>query len=115
LTPNSANNVLFNDVVALQIDKPKIHKDVKSIKKGKLTNKLEATDEFPIDDVLIDDNGDVVVITTDPREWKGIEEGGWLPELEPKCACIGIDHIPFDDLKIQHEFPNDDSSNNIIY
>jgi hypothetical protein len=127
LTPSGANNIAFESVAVLSDhNKVKEHKpNIDKVAKGKLTgkiigkpiNKLEAIDEFPIDEpgdgVIIDDNDEVVVITTDPREWKGIEEGGWVPELEPRCACIGIDHIPFDDL--QHELPVDDSSNNIIY
>jgi hypothetical protein len=99
----TTNNVMFGDTIAMQVEKA--HPTVGKHIKGKPTNKLEATDEFPTDDVLIDDNGDVVVITVDPREWKGIEEGGWVPELEPKCACIGIDHIPFDEL--QQELPQE--------
>ena len=106
LSPGATtSNIMFNNVVAIQTEKPQIHKDMKSIKKGKPSNRLETSDEFPTDDVLIDDNGEVVVITTDPREWKGIEEGGWVPELEPRCACIGIDHIPFDE--IQQELPQE--------
>ena len=96
----TTSNIMFNNVAVIQTEKPQIHKDLKSIKKGKPSNRLETSDEFPTDDVIIDDNGDVVEITIDPREWKGIEEGGWVPELEPKCACIGIDHIPFDDIRV---------------
>jgi len=105
LTPSGANNVAFESI-AIQPEHtdPKTHKpniDKVAKGKGKLTNKLEQYHDFTIDDkndddVLIDDNGDVVVITTDPREWKGIEEGGWVPELEPRCACIGIEHVGFE-------------------
>ena len=99
----TTSNIMFNNVVAIQTEKPQIHKDLKSIKKGKPSNKLETTDEYPTDDVLIDDNGDVVVITIDPREWKGIEEGGWVPELEPKCACIGNILVPLEEP--EHVYP----------
>jgi hypothetical protein len=103
LSPGITNsNIMFGGAIAMQVEKA--HPTGK-IAKGKPTNKLEATDEFPTDDVLIDDNGEVVVITTDPREWKGIEEGGWVPGLEPRCACIGIDHISFEEL--ERVYPED--------
>jgi hypothetical protein len=118
----TTSNIMFNNVVAIQTEKPQIHKDMKSIKKGKPSNRLETSDEFPVDNPgevgiidgnledpgdgkLIDDNGDVVEITIDPREWKGIEEGGWVPELEPKCACIGNIHVPLEEL--EHVYPED--------
>jgi hypothetical protein len=104
LSPGITNsNIMFGGAIAMQVEKA--HPTGK-ITKGKPTNKLEATDEFPTDDgQLIDDNGEVVVITTDPREWKGIEEGGWVPELEPKCACIGNIHVPLEEL--EHVYPED--------
>lgn len=107
LSPGVAtNNVMFNNVVALQVEK--VH-PTKNIKKDKPSNKLEqSADEYfegPLPEVIftekldddnngdkiIDDNDNEVVIKIDPRE----SNGEWL---EPKCACIGIDHIPFEDL-----------------
>ena len=122
LSPGVAtNNIMFNDVVALQ-HVEKAHPTKGKITKGKLTNKLEESDENPFEGgevvgilpgdegsgdgnggELIDDNGKVVRIVIDPRERQGLEEG-W--GLEPRCACIGIEHIPLKELEYP-EFPPD--------
>ena len=110
---NATSNIIVGNIALLQdhpsVNKPKIDKVVKG--KSLTTKKMSGTaddnpleggdgevvDILPGDDgsnggvVIIDDNGKVVEIHVDPREWDGFG-------LEPKCACIGIDHIPFDQL-----------------
>jgi hypothetical protein len=101
LTPGTAiNNIMFNNVVAMQVEKSHpVHKD---IKKGKPTNKLESSDEFPSVDEYFEGSLPEVIIDDNPGDGEG-SGGDDVVEvglLEPKCACVGnifVDPIRPDD------------------
>jgi len=93
LTPGTTtNNIMFNNVVAMQVEKSRpVHKD---IKKGKPTNKLESSDEFPSVDEYFEGPLPEVIFTGELEGGDGegsggddIVEVGLFPE--PRCACVG--------------------------
>lgn len=106
LTPNGANNIMFNDVALLQSEKPQHSIKIDKITRGKLgkpTNKLELSDEFPSVDGYFEGPLPKVIFNDDNGEGSGgdeIVEVGLFPE--PVCACVGnifVDPtIPPDDL-----------------
>ena len=93
LTPGTTtNNIMFNNVVALQVEK--LHPVHKGIKKGKPSNKLESSDEFPSADGYFEGPLPEVIFTGELEGGNGegsggddIVEVGLFPE--PKCACVG--------------------------
>ena len=93
LTPGiTTNNIMFNNVVAMQVEKSHpVHKD---IKKGKPTNKLESSDEFPSVDEYFEGPLPEVIFTGELEGGDGEGSGGddivdvgLFPE--PVCACVG--------------------------
>lgn len=102
LTPGTTtNNIMFNNVVAMQVEKSRpVHKD---IKKGKPTNKLESSDEFPSVDEYFEGPLPEVIFTGeleggDGSDGDDIIEVGLFPQ--PVCACVGnifVDPIRPDD------------------
>lgn len=105
LTPGTTtNNIMFNNVVALQVEK--LHPVHKGIKKGKPSNKLESSDEFPSVDGYFEGPLPEVIFTGELEGGGGDGEstgGDDIVEvglLEPKCACVGtifVDPIRPDD------------------
>ena len=102
LTPGTTtNNIMFNNVVAMQVEKSRpVHKD---IKKGKPANKLESSDEFPSVDGYFEGPLPEVIFTGeleggDGSDGDDIIEVGLFPQ--PVCACVGnifVDPIRPDD------------------
>jgi len=80
----TTNNVMFGDAISIQVEKAH---PTEKIMKGKPINKLETSDEFAIDDSS-DGEISIDIVEVDHSD------------LEPRCACIGIDHIPFDDVRV---------------
>ena len=108
LRPGITNNNLMFGSAVIQVEKAPIQ--VEKPKKGKPTNKLESSDEFPLVDgyfegplpeVIINDGhfeGPLpeVIIDDNPGDGEGsgeddIIEVGLFPE--PLCACVGNIHI----------------------
>jgi hypothetical protein len=93
LTPGTTtSNIMFNNVVALQVEKS--HPVHKGIKKGKPSNKLESSDEFPSVDGYFEGPLPEVIFTGELEGGDGegsggddIVEVGLFPE--PVCACVG--------------------------
>ena len=86
LTPGTTtSNIMFNNVVAMQVEKSHpVHKD---IKKGKPTNKLESSDEFPSVDEYFEGPLPEVIFNGELEGGDDIVEVGLFPE--PVCACVG--------------------------
>ena len=103
LNPGVAtNNVMFNNVIAMQVEKS--HPAHKDIKKGKPTNKLESSDEFPSVDGYFEGPLPEVIFTGELEGGDGDGSGGddvvEVGLLEPRCACVGnifVDPIRTDD------------------
>ena len=89
------NNVMFGTEV-IQVEKKPIQ--VEKPKKGKPTNKLETSDEFPLVDGYFEGPLPEVIFTGELEGGEGegsgeddIIEVGLFPE--PVCACVGNIHI----------------------
>ena len=92
LTPGTTtSNIMFNNVVAMQVEKS--HPVHKNTRKGKPTNKLESSDEFPSVDEYFEGPLPEVIFTgeLEGRDGEGssvdeITEVGLFPQ--PHYYCI---------------------------
>jgi hypothetical protein len=96
LRPGITNNNIMFGAAVIQVEKAPIK--VEKPKKGKPTNKLESSDEFPLVDGYFEGPLPEVIFTGELEGGDGegsggddIVEVGLFPE--PVCACIGNIHI----------------------
>ena len=105
LRPGINNNLMFGSAI-IQVEKAPIQ--VEKPKKGKPTNKLETSDEFPLVDGYFEGPLPEVIFTgeLEGRDGEGssvddIIEVGLFPQ--PVCACVGnifVDPGRPDDLSV---------------
>jgi hypothetical protein len=94
LRPGITNNNIMFGAAVIQIEKAPIQ--VEKPKKGKPTNKLESSDEFPSVDEYFEGPLPEVIFTGEQQGGDGsdrddIIEVGLFPE--PICACVGNIHV----------------------